>query len=380
VCKKEAITMKAPAQQQRFFLGVGALLCALLAHDEQRQKQPLLMAVSAFTAPTSFSLSSIRRQQQQPFASRCSRDNNRSRSSSRIFLSSVPSATTTTTTDQGLQKTIVTAGFGNPVQRGDIVTVRYSCYAAAEAASGGGSSTSGNSAAGGQQQQPPRLPFARSQSQKMVAGEGSLITGFDRALLSMAVGEESVVVVPPSLAYGETGVPPFVPPGASVEMVLTVLDAQPATANIDFDTLSELDATPRTATDIAAAFEARQRSKGNDGPELTGLDAFLAKAKNFYFYGLFEGETGQRAPWFLRPSITFPLAFLIVGATFYISYTSGAITERGAQVTDELDEILLSFARGMEGGTAATATASPLLLASMALAMLLQSSPIDLAL
>ena len=74
------------------------------------------------------------------------------------------------------------------------------------------------------------------------------------------------------------------------------------------------------------------------------MEGWIAKAKNFYFFGLFEGETGQQAPWFLRPSITFPLAFLIVGAAFWVSFVSGAITERGAQVTDELDEIILSSA------------------------------------
>ena len=77
-------------------------------------------------------------------------------------------------------------------------------------------------------------------------------------------------------------------------------------------------------------------------PEKEGLEGFIEKAKNFYFFGLFEGETGQKAPWFLRPSITFPIAFLVVGAAFYVSYLSGAITERGAQVTDELDEIILN--------------------------------------
>lgn len=61
-----------------------------------------------------------------------------------------------------------------------------------------------------------------------------------------------------------------------------------------------------------------------------------------YFFGLFEGETGEKAPWFLRPSITFPLAFLIVGAAFFVQFSVGGIKERGAQVTDELDEIILS--------------------------------------
>ena len=72
------------------------------------------------------------------------------------------------------------------------------------------------------------------------------------------------------------------------------------------------------------------------------MEAFIEKVRNFYFFGFFEGETGQKAPWFLRPSITFPLAFLIVGAAFYVSILGGAITERGAQVTDELDEIILN--------------------------------------
>lgn len=76
-------------------------------------------------------------------------------------------------------------------------------------------------------------------------------------------------------------------------------------------------------------------------PEKEGLEGWIEKAKNFYFFGLFEGETGKQAPWFLRPSITFPLAFAIVGAAFYISYSSGAIFERGASVTDELDEFIL---------------------------------------
>ena len=99
-----------------------------------------------------------------------------------------------------------------------------------------------------------------------------------------------------------------------------------------------------------------------EGPEKEGLEGFIEKAKNFYFFGLFEGETGQQAPWFLRPSITFPLAFLIVGAAFYVSYVSGAITERGASVTDELDEIILSSTGS--GGGAGLLLALSLLLSS----------------
>ena len=84
-------------------------------------------------------------------------------------------------------------------------------------------------------------------------------------------------------------------------------------------------------------------------PEREGLDGWLDKVRNYYFFGFFEGETGEQAPWFLRPSITFPIAFVIVGGTFYVSYAFGGIKERGAQVTDELDEIILSGIFGTTG-------------------------------
>jgi hypothetical protein len=98
----------------------------------------------------------------------------------------------------------------------------------------------------------------------------------------------------------------------------------------------------RTAATIQAAYEERQAIKALEGPPKEGLEGWIEKAKGYYFFGLFEGETGQQAPWFLRPSITFPIAFLIVGAAFAVSYATGAISERGAAVTDELDEFILS--------------------------------------
>ena len=105
----------------------------------------------------------------------------------------------------------------------------------------------------------------------------------------------------------------------------------------------------RTASDIQAAYEQRQALKALQGPAKEGFEGFLEKAKNFYFFGFFEGETGEQAPWILRPSITFPIAFLVVGGAFYVSYISGAITERGASVTDELDEVILSSIAAMAG-------------------------------
>jgi len=234
----------------------------------------------------------------------------------------------TASSPDGIVKQVSTPGSGKAVNLGDIATVRYSCY------------VSGNKDA---------LPVARADRQKMVVGDGTMVAGWDKALRTMMVGERSIVkVTNTDLGYGKDGVPGLIPPGAELEFDIEILEAQPPMQNIDFDSIAMADNIPRTATEIAAAYEQRQALKAQSGPELEGLEAWIEKAKNFYFFGFFEGETGEKAPWFLRPSITFPIAFLVVGAAFYVSVMAGAISERGAAVTDELDEIIISMAHVVE--------------------------------
>jgi len=259
--------------------------------------------------------------------------------------------TTTTATalssqqaENGLIKTITVPGQGDYAQLGDLATVKYTCYLPkddddddAAAASSSSSSSS-------------FTLVSQSSRQKVVVGDGTMIDGWDRALRTMRVGERSVIrIVDPTLAYGAIGVPPIVPPHSILELDLELLETQPVgtvSRNIDLDALTIDAQTPTTAAGIAAAFAQRQAAKAAAAaqtPEKEGLDYWIDKARNFYFFGLFEGETGERPPWFLQPSITFPLAFVIVGAAFYLTLAGGAITERGAQVTDELDEIILSL-------------------------------------
>jgi len=100
----------------------------------------------------------------------------------------------------------------------------------------------------------------------------------------------------------------------------------------------------RTPKAIEAAYKARQGQIAIDkANEKEGLEGWIEKAKGFYFFGFFEGETGEQAPWILRPSITFPIAFAVVGLGFWITFAVGGISERGAQKTDELDDIVLSY-------------------------------------
>ncbi len=223
------------------------------------------------------------------------------------------------TEDSKLLKKVITLGTGEKLNLGDIATVQYTCYANSKV-------------------------IARSAKQKMVVGDTAMIPAWDKALRSMSIGERAVIqVTDPALGYGAAGVTDVVPPNAVLELDLCVTNAQPATANIDFDSLAMADNTPRTASEIQAAFAARQALRANDVPK-EGFEGFLEKAKNFYFFGLFEGETGERPPWFLRPSITFPIAFVVVGAAFYVTLLGGGIYERGAPVKDELDELIVNSA------------------------------------
>lgn len=253
--------------------------------------------------------------------------------------SAAASFSTSQPVDHGLIKTITVPGQGDYAQLGDLATVKYTCYLAQKNEDGSTSSSS--------------TLVSQSSRQKVVVGDGTMIDGWDRALRTMRVGERSLIrIVDPTLAYGAIGVPPIVPPHAILELDLELLETQPVgtvSRNIDLDALTVDAQTPTTAAGIAAAFEQRQAAKAAAAaqtPEKEGLDYWIDKARNFYFFGLFEGETGERPPWFLQPSITFPLAFVIVGAAFYLTLAGGAITERGAQVTDELDEIILSSTYG----------------------------------
>jgi len=149
--------------------------------------------------------------------------NSRSTVNSQSQIYSAAAAASETIAD-GLIKTVTQPGNGVPVQLGDIATVKYSCYIP---------------------DSPSTVPFSRSNNQKIVVGDGTMIPGWDKAIRTMKIGERAVVhISDPSLGYGDDGVPPLIPPSAELEIDLEILEAQPPMANIDFDNLAMADSTP----------------------------------------------------------------------------------------------------------------------------------------
>jgi len=103
--------------------------------------------------------------------------------------------------------------------------------------------------------------------------------------------------------------------------------------------------------------------------EKEGIEGWIETAKGWYFFGFFEGETGEEAPWILRPSITFPIAFAIVGAAFAVSFVGGAISERGVQSTDELDDLILTMNTNPTAALLMTALAGAVTISDIAASM-----------
>ena len=145
-----------------------------------------------------------------------------------LWMSSTASATPVVVEEDGMIKTITKPGTGQVAKLGDIATIKYSCYLPND--------------------DDQTIPFARSSSsskEKMVIGSGDMIVGWDKALRTMQVGERSIIrITDPALGYGEVGVPPFIPPNSSLEFDIELIDCQPVTANIDFDSLATADSTP----------------------------------------------------------------------------------------------------------------------------------------
>ncbi|XP_058510691.1 peptidyl-prolyl cis-trans isomerase FKBP10 [Solea solea] len=75
-------------------------------------------------------------------------------------------------------------------------------------------------------------------------GQGDLIKGMDEGLLGMCVGERRIIIVPPFLAYGETGYGSLVPPQATLVFEVLLVDV----FNPNDDLIVEVKEVPKGCT------------------------------------------------------------------------------------------------------------------------------------
>jgi FKBP-type peptidyl-prolyl cis-trans isomerase FkpA len=110
------------------------------------------------------------------------------------------------TLEDGIFVRDVECGEGAQAERGMTATVAYSGRVGEEAGRGELFDRSG----------PEGLTFR--------LGAGQVVAGWDEGLVGMRVGGTRALVVPPDLAYGDAGLPPDVPPDATVTFEVELLE------------------------------------------------------------------------------------------------------------------------------------------------------------
>lgn len=133
----------------------------------------------------------------------------------------------------------------------------------------------------------------------------------------MRVGEKALLTIQPSFAYGRRGVPPVIPPNATLKFEIEILTVDNKTETETF--AQDNPDIPRTPDQIAVAYMDKMAQKDTEAEAKKG---FFEK---FYFISPFKSQTGERPPWWLNPNITFVIVFAVVGAAFYVVVQNGGV-------------------------------------------------------
>jgi FKBP-type peptidyl-prolyl cis-trans isomerase len=69
--------------------------------------------------------------------------------------------------------------------------------------------------------------FDRGQPMQFTIGRGDVIEGWDKGIVGMKVGGKRQITIPPDYAYGDAGVPPSIPPKATLVFEVDLLEIRP---------------------------------------------------------------------------------------------------------------------------------------------------------
>ncbi|XP_017284993.1 peptidyl-prolyl cis-trans isomerase FKBP10 [Kryptolebias marmoratus] len=86
--------------------------------------------------------------------------------------------------------------------------------------------------------------YSRNSTYDTYVGQGDLIKGLDEGLLGMCVGERRIIIIPPFLAYGESGYGSKVPPQATLVLEVLLVDVFNPNDNVT----SEVKEVPKGCT------------------------------------------------------------------------------------------------------------------------------------
>jgi len=159
--------------------------------------------------------------------------------------------------------------------------------------------------------------LTRNEPYMFTIGEGKVIKGWEIGVKTMKIGEKSKFSIFPEYAYKKKGIPPIIPPNAKLTFeieLLDIIEISETEKKLKKKSLAEI---PRTPEDISKEFKNKMASKGNLSKKKTFDD--------FFFISPFKSQSGEEAPWWLNPNITFVLVFSIVFILFFTIFSIGGI-------------------------------------------------------
>jgi hypothetical protein len=152
-----------------------------------------------------------------------------------------------------------------------------------------------------------------------VLGGGSVIKGWEAAVATMRLGERAEVEIAPAYAYGRRGMPPVIPGAATLTFDMEIVGVEGGAERGGLRDVQEFNPDiARTPADIDVEYAKRMATQKERREKMS----FLEK---FYIISPFASQTGERPPWYLNPTITFAIVFVVVAASFYVVVLSDGI-------------------------------------------------------
>jgi FKBP-type peptidyl-prolyl cis-trans isomerase len=123
-------------------------------------------------------------------------------------ISSPESSTGAVKTASGLTYIITKHGTGAAAKAGDTVTVHYT-----------GTLTDGT-----------KFDSSRDRGQpfSFTLGAGQVIKGWDEGIGKLRVGDQAILIIPPTIGYGARGAGDAIPPNASLIFIVELVETKPA--------------------------------------------------------------------------------------------------------------------------------------------------------
>jgi len=199
------------------------------------------------------------------------------------------------TGDGGVVKTIIEKGKGSDIKEGSFVKVHYKGWL-----ENGDMFDSS---------------FERSEPYSFKIGEGKVIKGWEIGVKSMKVGEKAKFSITSIYGYKKKGIPPIIPPNADLFFEIELLDLSLQPQETEGFYNEKISTAPRTPKEISEDFEKRMREKTEKKNDFG----------NFFFISPFRSQTGEKAPWWLNPNITFVLAAGVLLFAFWTVISIGGI-------------------------------------------------------